>query len=75
MLPDLLANKDKYALIRSESLIGIYDTEREAMKAGYALRPRGGFFVHKIGEPKLEFICPSRFFYDISYNNSSTDQT
>jgi hypothetical protein len=42
-------HEGKHVLIKGEAIIGIYETDREALDAGYErFSNRGGFFVRKI---------------------------
>jgi len=51
-LPRLLAegHEGKFALIKGESIVGVFDTHRDAMGAGYDSYLRQGFMVQQVRE-------------------------
>jgi hypothetical protein len=48
LLPSLMKNEGKYALIIGEQLIDIYSTYEDAVKVGYAKAQLSPFLVKKI---------------------------
>lgn len=47
-LPSLLAQGGKYVLIGGSSVVGVFDTYREAMRAGYSAFKLDAFLVKQI---------------------------
>jgi len=41
-------HEGKHILIKDGKIVGLYDTEHQAMEEGYRGSPRGGFLVHQI---------------------------
>jgi hypothetical protein len=61
MLPQLVADEGKYALIRGEELLGVFGTYEDALTDGYKTLGLDPFLVKKIeAVERVQFI--SRFF-------------
>ncbi len=57
-LPGLLKNEGKFVLIHGDDVVGVFDTEEEAIEAGdnrFGLDP---FFVHQIREKEPVYFSP-----------------
>ena len=55
LLPTLIGDEGKFALIGGEDLLGTFDTYPDALKAGYAARGLEPFLVKKIAT--VESVC------------------
>lgn len=54
-------NAGKHVLIKGTAILGLWDTEAEAVAAGYARFRRLPFFVHKVQEREPVVRCLSVF--------------
>jgi hypothetical protein len=48
LLPQLVAEEGKFAVIRADALIGVFDTYQDALKAGYEKAGLEPFLVKQI---------------------------
>jgi hypothetical protein len=54
-LPELIAgHRDRYALLRKQEIVGIYDTIRDAKMTGDRFFPDGLFSIQKITDKSLD---------------------
>ena len=47
-LPDLLREEGKFALVKGDNLVGVYDTYEDALKIGYEKFGLESFFIKRI---------------------------
>ena len=55
-LPELLPqHRDRYVLLRKQSIVGIFDTIRDAQTAGNAIHPDGIFSIQQVTNIPFHF--------------------
>lgn len=64
MLPELLANEGKYAVIHNDKLIGIYESYADALKTGYEQCGLDQFLVKQISQQEhISFVSRELAFH------------
>jgi hypothetical protein len=53
LLPSLIAEEGRFALIAADELLGVFDTYSDALSAGYRIRGLEPFLVKKIASVEV----------------------